>query len=135
MVYGDRKRWKSGEIGATATRNFKVLGVLISGEIDLHHLVDLEALLTTNSAPPESGQTTAGRRQIGEMFPAAPPVFEVFFDLFRSVFDFIPVMKVDAGIVAHLVLKFCDHRRWSVRRRVGFTRSHFGRRVRPLLAG
>jgi hypothetical protein len=96
-----------------ATRNFKVLGFSISGEIDLHHLVDLEAHLTTNPAPPTLGKSTAGRRRIGEMFPAAPLAFEVFFDLFRSFLDLVPVMKVAPCSVVVLPVKFGDHRRWS----------------------
>jgi hypothetical protein len=43
------------------------LGFLNSGEIDLDHLVDLEALFTMKPAPPTLGKSTVGRRRIEEM--------------------------------------------------------------------
>jgi hypothetical protein len=113
------------------------LGFSISGEIGLHHLVDLEAHLTTNPAPPILGKTTAGRRRIGKLFPAGLPALEVILDLFRSLFDLVSVMKVDLHVLMVLLVKFCDHRRWSVRRSVGSTRRRLGWRVRarPAFSG
>ncbi|KAK9922169.1 hypothetical protein M0R45_030649 [Rubus argutus] len=71
------------------------------------------------------------------MFPANPPDFEVHFDLFRSLFDLVPVMKVASCAVASLPVKFGDHRRWSETRCVRCTRRRFGRRVaaRPAFSG
>ena len=69
-IYGDRNHPESGKVWATATRLFKILGFSISGKIGPHHLVDLEAHLTTNPTPPTLGKTTTGRRRIGELFPA-----------------------------------------------------------------
>jgi hypothetical protein len=70
---------KSGDKGATATGFFKVLGFLISSEIGLHHLVDLEALLTTNPGPPTLGKFIAGRRQIvKKTIPATVDYFGIF---------------------------------------------------------
>ena len=127
-TYSDRNRPESGKVWATATRLFKILGFSISGKIGPHHLVDLEAHLTTNPTPPTLGKTTTGRRRIGELFRRGLPAFEVFLDLFRPFLDFVPVKKVDLRIVFVLVLKFRDHRRWSesgcvlcTRRRLGMT--------------
>ena len=99
--------------------------------------MDLEALLTTNSSPPESDQTITGRRRIGELSPAGLPAFEVILDLFRPFLGLVPVMKVDLRIVFVLVLKFRDHRRWSESGCVRCTRRRLGRRVaaRPAFSG
>ena len=54
---------------------------------------------------------------------------EVISDPLRFEFAYMPRIKVVGNVVAKLPVKFGDHRRWSDRRRVGLTRSHFGRRV------
>ena len=46
-------------------------------------------------------------------------------------------MELTPYVVVNMSVKFGDHRRWLTGRRVGLTRSHFGRRVaaRPASVG
>ena len=58
-----------------------------------------------------------------------PRAFEVISDPFRSKLDLAIVMEIVAGVVIYIGVKFGDHRRWLIGRRVGLTRRRLWRRV------
>ena len=108
-----------------------------SGHLRPRNLSGFAPLLPSNLSMVVDHQDNHRTRRIQGWKILATVGFRAEFRPIRPSSDFEVVTKLDPCVVVYMPVKFGDHRRWLIRRRVGLTRSHFGRRVaaRPPSAG